>query len=284
MWLSHKLALSLEDRGIDHTRVELLNYMDLSDQHFNKVHSSYRDAKYYLLQDSEIDWIKEDDMRLQRWLIYYLSHYESTEIPIRVSFNWPDAGKYHRVINALDIWDAEVDVKKSTIQTAKLLWSKNLLQDKKLKWLDPQNETQIEWAWRYINDNQQLKMHAISATSNQERYLGVMETFDCWQNPLELKDFRETMKRAWAQHKYRLNLNGRKQSTFVLSIEAKDQLQKMAKTQNVNLNQMLEYLINKEYISFKENLKKNKSHTNTPSIYPNNPPNPSSSTSAEEDA
>lgn len=285
MWLCDKLLPPIEYTSVEQIRKELLHYVEISNSHYTKADNLYRQSKNYLLHDAELEWIKESDIRLLRWIIYYIqTRHRETHPPINLSAYWPDTGKYERLIQTLDIWDASAGTKRTTLDTAKFLWSEILLQNKKLRWLEPQNKIQMEWAWGYIKEKQISGAPVRSATTSSEMYLGILEVFDCWhKHPAELKDFRETMKRAWAQHKYRLNLNGRKQSTFVLSVEAKDQLHKMAKTQNINLNQMLEHLINKEFISYKESLKKNKP-INSPSIYPNNPPIPASSPSSQEDA
>jgi post-segregation antitoxin (ccd killing protein) len=81
----------------------------------------------------------------------------------------------------------------------------------------------------------------------EEVYSYIQSIYDCCEQYSQMYDSVRKMKQAWAQQKYRLNLNGRKQSTFVLRAEAKEQLQELARARNINLNQMLETIIEKEY-------------------------------------
>src|SRR5690606_41992858 len=75
-----------------------------------------------------------------------------------------------------------------------------------------------------------------------------------FRSPEKLQLLQLRMNRAWAQQKYRANLKNKKkkQSTYALSMEAKSQLQILAKKSNVNLNQMLEYIIDQAFKNHKK--------------------------------
>lgn len=80
---------------------------------------------------------------------------------------------------------------------------------------------------------------------------------DNWSaDEAESEKLQGAMKKAWAQQKYRANLKNKdkKQSTFAISNQTKRHLETLAKVHNVNLNQMLEYIIDEAH----ENLKKRK--------------------------
>ena len=261
-------------------------HMHNSKENYERVEDLSRQGESHQLPDEELEWVERNNFRLLRWIIHYCSClYEAdTYIPTLINTQATDLELYDYFVTSLDLWSENLQRKRLTLFHAKSAWSKLLQKDKDLSWLDGQNDHQIEWVWGYLNVNITIP-YKYNPTNSGEMFSYILSIFDCWEGPqAEMQLLQGKMKRAWAQQKYRNNLKDRKQTTFVLSLDTKEQLQKMAKTQNVNLNQMLEYLINKEYISFKENLKKNKPYTKTLSVDPNNPPNPASSPSAQEDA
>lgn len=140
----------------------------------------------------------------------------------------------------------DISIKKTFIDKAISIWSKLLFDNnKKLRWLNKSDETQLKWIWGYLNEN--MPNFPYSPIDIEGMYSYIQSIYDCCEQYSQEYESLRKMKQAWAQQKYRLNLNGRKQSTFVLSAEAKEQLQEMARARNTNLNQMLQTIIEKEY-------------------------------------
>lgn len=249
MWLCCNLWGTFEYQSIDQLRSTLTNHVNASEENYNKAKSLHGQSKHSLVLDVEIDWIKPTDIRLLRWLTLHLhENYVMTNRGLQLSLYSPDPIKHERLIYALDAWGEMVQLKTDVIKRAHLRWSEILLQNKKLKWLEPENDAQMEWAWNYVNESSKISKPVRAATSTTERYLGILEIFDCWrQHPAELKDCIATMKRAWAQQKYRQNLVGKQQCNFVLSKETVKKLNTLTKSKGIKPGQVLENIIDKEF-------------------------------------
>lgn len=226
-------------RSIDLRKDRLKSYVRNSTKNRLRVAELQTQSEAYLVSPQEISWIDSKNVRLMRWLAHHWSN---------LYFNkWS-----FDLITYFDLWLAPITQKITSLEEAKKQWSNLLQMDKEHAWIDPTDKKQVQWVWEY------LKMHSkqnldYSPTSTEETYSYILTVFDVWQgHPAERKETIRKIRGAWTQKKYRQNLNGKKPSTYVLSIEAKSNLKKLAEARNINMNQMLEYIINKEFMQ--ENL------------------------------
>lgn len=247
------------------TREVVRDYLDFSTDNCEVVENLARDSVTQLLPDTHLEWIDRNNSRLLRWLHHYCFREQPRGIPptftrLLVDIKISEPRIYDHVIQRLDSWSIPIQEKEIFITRAKLAWSNIIIQEeKKMAWLDKHNETQVKWVWGFIKQNWNPPLDLLGGTVNlyspenmcavdaNEMFSCVHTFFDCWsRHPAELKEFRAKVKRSWAQQKYRINLDGRKQSTFVLSVKAKKQLKDLSKARNINMNQMLEYIIDEE--------------------------------------
>jgi len=245
--------------SIDQMRGRLKSYVDSSEENFVKVSELQRQSEQYLVQDKELSWIDSKNVRLMRWLAYRWSNLDSKSEWLFDLWIKKQEGKViptfiydDYLITNFDLWITPITQKIALLEETKKQWSDLLQMDKELAWIDPTDKKQVQWAWEYLkmHSNQNLNY---SPTSTEETYSYILTVFDVWQgHPAERKEAIRKIRGAWTQKKYRQNLNGKKPSTYVLSTEAKSNLKKLAEARNINMNQMLEYIINKEFMQ--ENL------------------------------
>lgn len=232
----------------NHVQVEA-NYAHVSDLLLQ--------SKARLLPNEELAWIEEHNYRLLRWVGYYCAAptpYIPGRVPALLNVPVTDSLRYRSFVSALDNWDAELYHKRLVIEQARIAWSEVLLKDSKLAWLKESDQNQMDWAWEYMLSERAVP-YFLTPTNTEEKYSNIMSVFDCWQGPPEkLQLLQLKVTRAWAQQKYRANLKDKKkkQSTYALSMEAKSQLQTLANKSNVNLNQMLEYIIDQAFKNHKK--------------------------------
>lgn len=268
-WIDSRLANSsprLEGDEIKRSRVG--EFMHQDEECYRNVKQLRLDSSSYLLADDELEWMESTDRKFLNWL--KTRHFPLDEtgplyqmvaappLPAK-TMNLPGASFYRAYISHLDDWDVELQIKRDFLSFVRSEWYYQQQLDKKLRWIDMKNPEQINWIWEYLQQNlirtsnYNLSNNNFDPINDEEMYFSIFTRFYEWQrHPAELKEIQGRMKQAWAQQKYRSSLKGRKQSTYVLSDQTKKQLKTLAGINNVNLNQMLEYIINEAY----ENLKK----------------------------
>lgn len=255
---------SIRADSLDQKRSIIREHMHSSVENHKGITDLRLRSESCLLPEEELTWIKKTDIRLLRWLLHYCSrpHIGSgpaTQIPINPLFNAPESAYYDHFVSALDIWPVDIHFKSQSLNNIKSIWTELLLKDRKLNWLRKDNDSQIDWAWSYLNtylDKQgRFGSHKYSPMTPSETYLAILSTFDTWHGDTGYLYLLQTnMKQAWAQQKYRSTLTAKKkkQSTYVLGEKTKENLEEIAIARNVNLNEMLEHIINEAYKNYKK--------------------------------
>lgn len=240
-------------------RAAMEDFMRNSIDNRQRIESLLLSSESSLLPEEELKWISRDDVRLLRWLINFCRQPftgfgASTQIPMPYGDAEEQSNPYRFFIRAVDFWQEHIQTKRDSLKSIKQEWSEIRRKDSKLNWLKKDDTEQIKWAWTYLEhhlNNQNLFRHKrYSPISNEEIYISILSTFDNWTGDRgKLHEVQSSMKQAWAQQKYRTNIknNNKKQSTYVLSNKTKNQLKALAEANEINLNQMLEYIINEAY-------------------------------------
>lgn len=269
-WISqfNSDASKLNDVKLKRARLE--SFMRNSAKDEEDVKREMLASGTILLPDKDLQWINQNDIRLLRWLVNRINSpnfgFGQPSQPPILSWNPEQASNpYKFFIQTLDFWQAPLQQKQLFIQSAKNNWSKVILKDEKLKWLEKNNPLQVSWAWRYLNDYLDRKgkfEDRYSPTDTNDTYIAIFSVFDNWsQDKEDLYDLQKNLKLAWSQQKYRKNLasKDKKQSTYAISTETKERLRHLARENKVNLHQMLEYIINDAYEDLQiENSKKSR--------------------------
>lgn len=140
------------------------------------------------------------------------------------------------------------------INTAKLDWKSVASKKFPYKFLKEKNEVQKEWAFKYINDflnekkDFRFNSALFEASTQQAFYHQHVAFLDVWpiEEDAEKELFIIKMKRAWAQKKYRDSLTDHVICTLTLRTSTKDKLAGLAKSNGLNLNETITWLIDKE--------------------------------------
>lgn len=284
IWIFWKSFAHKRADGVNQKKSVMKQYLSFSDEIREKVKRLHTESESHLLPEEEIEWIDSDNIRLLRWikdcctpLPHYPTHssiYEQPPYPDPfispppLEFDpapsplgndpVPDAALYRYLITTIDQWDVTLETKRSSLEKIKIAWSELLRKDSKLKWLHKNNNSQVEWAWAYLNEymekHTQPLQNIYSPTNTEETYNAILSTFDTWRGDTGfIFNLQTGMKQAWAQQKYRtaLKKNNKKQSTYVLGEGTISHLNELAEANNVNLNKMLEHIINEAYKNLK---------------------------------
>ena len=119
-------------------------------------------------------------------------------------------------------------------------------------WMPRSRTEQWSWVARYLNDSKEVRDFYVGPTQGMYGAI-VSPTYEKVIDALarmqvhSIKGYKLTnkIKAAWGQQKYRASLeaNDKKIYNYVMSIQAGEQLQKIAKTCQLSLNKTLELLI-----------------------------------------
>lgn len=119
-------------------------------------------------------------------------------------------------------------------------------------WMPRSRTEQWSWVARHLNDSKEVRDFYMGPTQGMygaiiaPTYEGVIDALARMQVQ-SVKGYKLTnkIKAAWGQQKYRASLeaNDKKIYNYVMSIQAGEQLQKIAKTCRLSLNKTLELLI-----------------------------------------
>lgn len=252
----------------DHRRAKLKEYAAETGDKAVEVRKKLQQSKSHLVDETYIEWLKNNDSRFIPWLKIYFFRLRrngsTTSIgkPAVIKNATKLSAEEYRLafINNVDLWSADIKIKKDFFDQIKSQWCNQQKQDNKLKWIDINNEVQIDWIWEYLEKRPfgsgllTSLPRDFNPTNNQEKYTCIFSWFYSWpHHPAELTEYQKKIKQAWTQLRYRTNLkqNNKKQSTYALSEKATDQLKILAAFINVNRNQMLEYLIGEAYKNLK---------------------------------
>lgn len=193
------------------------------------------------LPDELLKWITQDNPRLCYWIQAYLFNDPRIAYPdINIS-----TSPYTGVDNTILAFDlSPLPNKKNMLEEMKNLWSIIFNNQKRHKWIDPKNTTQIDWLWDYLNK----KINLISPppiTDEKDKYTVLVGYFDLNYNNFEFIYHIDKSKQAWSQKKHRDKREGKKAYNFVLSDESKTKLNAIAAHKDQKINETLEKLINK---------------------------------------
>ncbi len=244
-----------------------------SEEKEKMVQSLIAEAEQALLPLDEFSWFKDDERTCYFvWASIYSNSFNSA--PNHPAFTTPEqqlkqALNYHRlslkknpsssmerfneVVKYFDRVRQPSKWKLELIAFLKSIWSMIFSTRKPFRWLDRKNEEQCQWAWDYIqkNDSGSLKpnTYQLQATSTKEMYLAIYAAYDIWRTDNGTKRlFTSDFNRAWQQKKLRDGRQGKKACSLVLHEDIKNKLDELAETRKVTLSQLVEQLIEKEYL------------------------------------
>jgi len=188
-----------------------------------------------LIHHEHFNWISESK-RQAKWLLSNVDFYTGNyNLP-------PPPGLTDKklLIAKIDLWIVDITKKALAVSDLKAKWTEHIKGDSFFEWFkDDHKKCILAWAW--LNKNATLTTWPHQQFDNYE---GLLTYFDnSGLIPDQKTLYIEKIKRKWSQQKYRENLTGKAQYNFVLSNEAFNCLDKVAKTHRLSRTQILELLL-----------------------------------------
>lgn len=261
-WIYSKLRIRAPKVDTCEQKRRLIeDYSNENNTQYQEVIDLHRESQSYLLEEKEFEWIDWEESRFLGWLKFELSRrnpfdvYMNEDRIFNIAKDVPNYRVREYFLTDLDSWNTRYSKKSNLLKRAKSSWYQIIQRDKKLTWIEKDNEKQVEWAWQYISGHIEARTipvaNSFRPTNSAETYSNIFTIFDTWKgHPAELREFQAKMKQAWAQQKYRANLKGRKQSTFVLTTQTISQLKELAQKRRLPIHEVLEHIIEDEHKRF----------------------------------
>lgn len=251
----------------DACRQEVINHLTrhTGDDRYKKISwlNSCRNLK--LLPDEDFDWIKTDE-RACCWAWGWLminhpsepssntdggnQHPPANEFQNSLA-TFPTSSKerFYSIVYFFDTRSANLENKKQFIEDMKAKWMSVLANPNPLKFIDPTNEQQCDWAWEYLQKHG-ASMPIYRPINSKEKYLSAVASMDLFSAHRDTKRiFLMNIKKACDQKKYREKLKDKKPLNTFINEDSKQRLDWLAKQRGQNINKTLEWLIDKEYDS-----------------------------------
>ena len=260
IWSTYQLYLynPLTGKNSTNQKSEIIKYYINSQQNKDYILNKILiDKDNQLVNENEFKWISETNHRLIISLInIIIKKYNINQTNISTTQN------YEYFINIFDCINLNKDEKIYLLNDLKSIWSNTELNENDVNWLTPLDQSQIIWAWKYLEKNNKLGYFPTSPVSIIERhqyicaFLDLISIFN-GQDSKEL--FLYKMKKTWSQKKYRDNDRIKKPYHLPLSKDSHNKLTHLCEIFNKSQSDVLEFTINKIYNDYtKDNEGKNK--------------------------
>lgn len=264
-------------RRIDFTSISDINYfikkemalicngdVKQAESIFKKLKKEYKDE--LITEDDLGVLLTEDRVNFYTWLLF-MSDIEVGAI--KLSHIFPETqtqalNKKERgacILGIFDGWTIKKEIKLKKVDDIKKSFTQKLNDFKQpLNWLNKKDKEQCEWAFNYTLNH--LKKHISTYTPNlpyiwlkhltpissNEHRDCTIAAFDCWPANFEMKKiFLININKAWNQQKQREKLKNKKAINTYIDEKSKEKLDQLSEKNNMTLNKMIEYLIDKEF-------------------------------------
>lgn len=223
----------------------------------------------------DISWIDKKDGRLLNWLMssgmysltvsptpLQIGHYGVISVysypfmsPVPAISVEQQYGFIVEYIDSIRFGVTDASYKQSWLNGLKDLWVKVKTPATDLKWLKQDNDDQLLWAWNYLKE-QPTSAFVPPPANNREYYnailasLDAMTILDAYGKPTAEKQlFVAKFKKAWSQKKFRASGKAKKLYHLPLTENVKECLEKLSLIKNCTESDLLEELINREYVA-----------------------------------
>lgn len=247
----------------------LIGDKEKTDKIFSNIKELYDNS---LLQENELIWIKQSNSRLTNWLWHLIIKHKNT---LNLFNKYIEISKYEYNTNSvdLDFFDYFSFNKKAystkeknelivklfelssmnrndkifLINKLRDIWNEIITIDN-LKWIISNDDSLYEWAINYNieynikNSNNITDITNISFENNFDKLVLLIDSWDAHVDTKKL--FIQSIKKSYAQKKFRDKQIGKKQCSFNLSQKSINQLALLSEIQGVPKNHILESLIN----------------------------------------
>lgn len=192
----------------------------------------------YLVPDECVKWISGEE-RQTRWLSSRVR--EMTQLGDL--WGVPRLLGKDLLLGAIDLWDENIARKTTALKNLSYEWERHRSKDQLLKWFEDKKEgaERCRFAWEWMQKDRKLSWRNPPCF---ESYMELVMFFDDMDfRERELKDITQSIRRSWNRQRYLEKLEGKKQYNFILSHEAIELLDALAKANDLKRPQALEKLI-----------------------------------------
>ena len=157
-------------------------------------------------------------------------------------------------IDSIRIYSKDAVHKQVLVDQLRKDWLNARTPEKDTDWIDPHNEQQLRWAWQYLLEHHK-SVQGLNPITKSELHQSILASLDLMGSPsfasqanFERKYFLVNFRKAWSQKKYRASGKTKKQYHLPLTKKTKSALQTLSQVTNSNESEVLERLINQEYV------------------------------------
>lgn len=275
-WLFMLLTGDFPDEKIKDVKDVVLDELKIINGHLLEINSREVRVTLDLIRNErsgnivhDISWIQKNDQRLLIWLMLELLNDRNLEFIVYMPRKLSDISTENRYKKVIECIDAVMSTsvlasKERWLGRLKSLWGAAKTEPKDTNWIKSQNSDQLEWAWNYLKEKKR-NVPVDNPVSSEEHYTAILASLDCFGKCLsddpedhiqsifsdtsaEKALFLIKFKKAWSQQKFRDSDKAKKLYHLPLTVKAKEALEKLARIKNLNENEVLEELINREYV------------------------------------
>lgn len=146
------------------------------------------------------------------------------------------------IINFFDYWNAEKERKISFLDQIKSSWAHIYSMKNPFSWLNKSDESMCNWVWDYLCLSKKIPVFDMPI-NHEEKYI-----FSYWNASIEAKKLLLiNLNKAKNQQKFRDGIKTKKALNTYIDKNTKNNLDHLAKKHGKKINEMLEFLINKEF-------------------------------------
>lgn len=248
-WACDYLNLSMQfslgiNSSIYQKKEILYNHINNNQDKENLIKNLIIAKESFLLDESYLEWINNNDHRAIIWIINRIINEFNIQLQMGINSNL-----YEDLIFNLDYLKIEINSKINFIQHKRAEWPRIQTPEKDIKWLMPDNTSQLKWAWEYMVKFGKTVFMPYPPILAKEYYDLILASLDLmtYGNPSDKKLFLDKMKKTWSQKKFRDSGKAKKPYHIPLTKSTQAQLEKLAKFKNLRKDQVIEELITKEY-------------------------------------
>ena len=210
---------------------------EILDDHADKV----LDLKYF-------DWI---DQTSKRQLIFINLIILKRDERHRNNDRLNSPNLFNQIIENFDsFWGMGKKRKIGRLNDFKLDWDRKRVPDNLIKWIDPNNMLQLEWALDYLKKKDEWIKDLLVDSTKNHLYALILASLD--KRSIEASTestqlFMTKMSKTWSQKKFRDAGKTKNPYHLPLTKQAKKQMDELAERYSMKTNALLEMLISQEY-------------------------------------
>jgi len=216
-----------------------------------QLQNEHRDL---FISPEKFGWLK-DNPRICFWLWLRLKNqdcdrYNPPQIPYPIQTPHFPTNHEERLSAIQESFDlAPIDTPDKIFEMDKLkrLWAGLHIPNKDLRWLNPTDKNQAEWAWEYTSKSHPYPQLPTPSNDKEVYQASIVKLDSSFRSREEAQLYLIKMKKAWSQKKFRMKQQDKKAYSFLLRPGTRGLLNKLSSKQHLKANEALERMIEMAY-------------------------------------